>query len=266
MLRYIMPIALLLCTTDVYAQQDTGNAATPMRAFLEKPVRMLRIVSGTMGSAGGNARAVDYIATGDSMLTAVSMTVVSEAETAHIPFDKTINGEELRRLLTVLYAHPDSMPGISDFAITEYDRVRYIDELDRQYGEDEEPAYKGAGWLTRTQSHTALTLVDTLGPEGIKAMLREPDVIWNTGAGWLQIDIINASDDTVHINKSFSQEPKPWMLPLPVVYRGYIYTCYQPAVARYLGDAMPAGFTGKRAFDNMYLIQQAAKYMYKREE
>ena len=235
----------------------------PLRDFLSAPVTKFTIQAGSQGCFHFVGSAITYSTTPrDSIFEASTVSKVDSWERSDsVITNHTVSKSLIHKLLQEINSHPDRVPALSEFQISDMDIQRYLDQVDtilnmgkyspeRRFSNSEEALYKSVP-----------TRLDEIDAPALRKILNTDEGFTSTTSCWFAVDFINQNRDTLHLESGYYGTPWPWYIPWRVEYQGMYFQCYSLDFSRELERLLPEDFFGRDGFDNALLLMRIGDYL-----
>lgn len=239
-------------TTQAYEPKQ------PLAHFLEAPIQSVTIRSQSRGCSYRDLNEVVYERIGDSTLVVKGAYESSYSAQKTSRFKNDLSVTQLSQLLEQVDEAPSRVPTLQEFEITEEDKENYLALVNSR----SESIY----WFKERQGyyHNILNSLDSFENESLQKMLSRRESVWSTTSNWFTIQMINENQDTLTISRQFYVSSLPWNLPWVFEYNGQYFNCYHIGFSKFIDQATPEDFMGKKVFDNKYLLMEIANHIYSR--
>jgi len=166
----------------------------------------------------------------------------------------------VKTLLQKINLNPYYQPSISDFDISEQDRVEYIEMVKKRF---KEPGFlfdrkdKGS-----TKSYiSALESLDTLSNATLRNAIQSNNYILGGNFGGIELGLVNMEGDTLKIKNS-----SPRNLPWEIEFKGLQFKCYRMEIPQIITECLPENFLRRNQLHNKYHIWRIAAFLNERDE
>ena len=239
---------------------------TPLKNFLVSPIKTFTIHSGSQGCFHGHNDEVCYKRVNDSIFKVVNISTNLHEKKESSTFKNEISSSALLKILTDINSNPSEIPSIQDFYITNSDKKSYLALVDSQLKNKEMDYLVRRKKINKDFYYAVPAMLDTLSNSVIATILNQKEDWTSRTRNWFTIQIINQNKDTLTISRSYFVENHPWHLPWEFEYKGQHFNCYNVEFSRFINSCIPDGFTGKKVFNNNFLIMKIADYLWNKEE
>ncbi|MCX6316893.1 MAG: hypothetical protein NTW29_06365 [Bacteroidetes bacterium] len=239
---------------------------TPLQSFLSAPVRSFSIVAKSSGCFYQAQNSIRYSKVSDSLFRSGKYEQMENFDYKDSIVTISINGNELQHLLTAINLAPSAIPAISDFQITETDKLKYLSMADENIrGRKDRYLYNNRG-ISKSFFYSVPDLLNELRKEDIQTILTGRDIYWSTQQNEFEVMFINQQQDTLLLKQHYMLNPQPWHLPWEMVYKGIHFYVYDIGLSRFINACIPPRFFDKEVFDNSRFLMEAAFFLFDREK
>jgi hypothetical protein len=253
----------------IYSLKDHVSSkytpVSPLKTFLESPVKSFTINSGSRGCFHNMFEEVTYNIRQDNVLSTESYLELNSRDKKTKRFNNELIVKELNYLLNTINDKPSVLPRLIDFHITNKDKKNFLSLVNQQLKNKSNDDFFGRKKIDEKFYMTIPNRLDTLNDTILHEVLYKSEGIISTTRNWFTIQIINSKNDTINISRNYYLHSSPWNLPWEFEYKGSYFNCYNIELSKFINSAVPDEFEGKSYFDNRILIMQIADYLYNKE-
>lgn len=240
----------------------------PLRDFLSAPVIKFTIQAGSQGCFHYMGSSITYNTTPrDSLFEATTVAKVESWErNDSVVTGYTVSKSRIFNLLNEINTHPDRLPNLGEFQISDSDIQHYLDLVDtilnmgkysfeRRFPDSDGPLYKSVPMR--------LQEIDSLA---LREILNTDEGFTSTTSCWFAVEFVNQNRDTLRLESDYYDTPWPWYIPWLVYYKGIYFQCYSLDFSRQLERLLPEDFFGRDGFDNTLLLMRIGDYLRQKEQ
>lgn len=239
---------------------------TPIKTFLDSPIKTVIINSGSQGCFHSNNDEVRYESVNDSILETTTTSNNNYREKKSLNFKNKINTQALTTILTDINSNPSAIPSFKDFHITDSDKKNYFTLVDNRLKNNEIDYFEYKKKINKNFYYSVPKMLDTLSNNILEKVLNKQENLTSTTSNWFTIQIINQNNETINITRSYYEKTLPWNLPWKFEYKGNHFNCYNIEFSKLINSYIPDYFTDKNVFDNSPLIMEISDYLWNKKE
>lgn len=223
----------------------------PFKEFLQHPIEVFEITSGSAGCYHRLENRVRYSPFEDKQLITMNVQEIEGGEEDSKSWRNVIESEALLTILQSISASPYAFPQIQEFNITEEEKQSFrelITQRKEQIKDQDSPEIA----LLDT---AIVDRIDSLSSSDLKQLLHQNEGIAMNLSAWFKMAIVNSNGDRLEFtNEQF--QFSPWHLPWQVELNGKHFYCYNLGLSQFIKTCIPPSFEGASAFDNSSLFEE----------
>jgi len=238
------------------------NYLRPIDGFLNRKISSLRISSGIDDGDPHTRTFVYFISGEDGNLSTGHFTKRNyNIDTSYI-YEKRIDTSSVLNILQSINLNPYSTPSISDFRISINDKKNYFSLVDEYLQTNPIDFFARNKKIDKSFYYRVPDRLSSINNQILTRIFEKGESIWTNTSHFLKIELINESNDTLHISSRYFKKAHAWNLPWQIEYKGIIFNCNSLLLSKLIEALIPDGFTEYNFFDNKYLIMEIADYLY----